>query len=816
MKGRWLCAVVMVVGPLLSSGWWWSGMISAAVGQKTILSTGEGKATSQPLPNLTERERPHLIQNYGQMPLYFIENHGQVNKQVKYYARGNGHAMFFTRDGMVLTLARQTKAEGYETPGPLGLDQGIERRQPMSGEAIFKAVSHKFQDLIAPSLALSPVGPLSKGLDKSGMRQPFSGRKGRLARHRNHEKPAPVTASVVRMAPVGMQKKVKIKALQPQECKVNYFIGNDPQKWRTNIPTYAGVLYQEAYKGIDLKFYGNGRELEYDIVIQPGADPNQVRFSYKGVDKLEVTTEGDLALVLPDGGKLLQKKPLIYQEIAGQRVAVEGKFRLCRRGAQVNCGFTVAAYDKNQPLIIDPVLVYSTYLGGSGNDIGNGIAVDAAGQAYITGQTESPDFPITSICFQANSPGAFVTKFSANGQALIYSTYLGGSSSNFGYGIAVDAAGQAYIVGVTNSTNFPTHNPFQANNAGGMFDAFVTKLSANGQALIYSTYLGGTKTDECYSIAVDAAGQAYIVGDTSSTNFPTHNPFQASNAGGHDAFVTKLSADGQALVYSTYLGGSKDDELAVIAIDAKGHAYIAGTTYSLDFPTYNPFHSSYAGSGDAFVTKLSADGQALVYSTYLGGIGYDAATGITVDAGGQAYIVGETTSSNFPTTPQSFQTNYAAYYDAFVTKFSADGQALIYSTYLGGNDVEFCSGIAVDAVGQAYVVGSTYSTNFPLQNPLQPNRAGGGLSNAFVTKLRASGHSLDFSTCLGGGTDIGLGVALDTMGQVYIVGYTRSSNFPILNPFQPIKAGEVDTFVTKIGDHKAVMSSVLYLLLNDY
>ena len=405
---------------------------------------------------------------------------------------------------------------------------------------------------------------------------------------------------------------------------VNYFIGNDPAKWHTTIPTYAKVQYQDAYPGIALAYYGNQGRLEYDFIVAPGADPNQIKLAFEGASDITVADSGDLVLTTALGDVRMQK-PIVYQlEPDGHKTLVAGQYIVAShsvslqasRTTRYSVGFQLASYDHAKPVVIDPVLLYSTYLGGSGDDRrGYAIAVDAAGSAYVTGQTQSTNFP-TANPVQATNGGAadaFVTKLSAAGSHLLYSTYLGGSNDDLGYGIAVDAAGSAYVTGNTQSTNFPTANPLQATHGGGNYDAFVTKLSAAGSSLLYSTYLGGSSVEEGYGIAVDAAGSAYVTGDTQSTNFPTVNPGQATFGGGGqlgDAFVTKLSAAGSNLLYSTYLGGSDDDKgPRALPWTRPGSAYVTGFTRIDELPDGQSAPGHERGrTYDAFVTKLSAAG----------------------------------------------------------------------------------------------------------------------------------------------------------------------------------------------------------------
>jgi hypothetical protein len=444
------------------------------------------------------------------------------------------------------------------------------------------------------------------------------------------------------------------------------------------------------------------------------------------------------------------------------------------------------------------MLSYSTYLGGDGGDGGQAIAVDGSGYAYLTGWTNSSNFPTLNPyqgTFQGGSNDAFVTKLSSSGNSLIYSTYFGGGDWDAGLGIAVDDSGYAYVTGRTSSSNFPTLNPYQTDQGGE--DVFVTKLSSTGNSLIYSTYLGGGDADCGRGIAVDGSGYAYVTGWTVSSNFPTLNPYQTYQ-GGYNVFVTKLSSSGNSLMYSTYLGGGKDDSGYGIAVDGGDNAYVTGFTLSSNFPTLNPYQGMYQGGGDdVFVTKLSSSGASLIYSTYLGGGNYDEGYGIAVDGSGYAYVTGRTYSSDFPTLNAYQATHQGGYVDVFVTKLSNSGNSLIYSTYLGGGGDDEGYGIAVDGSGYAYVTGYTMSSDFPTLNPYQTDQ--GGAWDVFVTKLSSSGNSLIYSTYLGGGSlDYGFGIAVDGSGNAYVTGYTWSSNFPTLNPYQTDQS-DWDAFVTKLS-----------------
>ncbi|UCH51825.1 MAG: SBBP repeat-containing protein [Chloroflexota bacterium] len=528
---------------------------------------------------------------------------------------------------------------------------------------------------------------------------------------------------------LGASSNPSIEGTDKDGAVVNYFIGNDPEKWHTDIPTYKEVVYHDIYPSVDLRLFGKGNVLEYDFVVRPGASPDDIALAYNGIDSLRIEN-GELVAATAFGD-IEQYMPYIYQQIGGEKVQVDGGFRL---GGSDTYGFYVADYDNCYPLVIDPTLAYSTFLGGSGFDHGQGIAVDSSGGAYVAGRTTSG--------------------------------------------------------------NFPTRNPYQVTK-GGDYDVFVAKLSAVGNSLIYSTYLGGSQNDYCRGIAVDSAGDAYVVGFTTSTDFPTRDPYQGTYAGRDDAFVARLSADGNALVYSTYLGGSEYDRVEGIAVDSTSSAYITGWTFSTNFPTQNPYQGIKGGDYDAFVTKLSAAGNSLIYSTYLGGSGFDQGNGIAVDASGGAYVTGLTSSLNFPTR-DPYQGKNDLSLDVFVARLSAAGNSLVYSTYLGGNDGDQGNGIAVDSTGSAYVIGETYSNNFPIENPYQGTRA--GLSDAFVTKLSPAGNSLIYSTYLGGsGFDDGCGIAIDASSCAYVTGLTSSLNFPTRNPYQETNAGSYDVFVSKIA-----------------
>ncbi len=724
-------------------------------------------------------------QAYGKLPLAFEVNRGQTDRRVKFLSRGNGYTLFLTGNEAVLALRSARQKSG-------------------SADLAFRSAAFHFDPRTAP---MKYIGALQ-------------------VRDRTPS-PESQTVAALRMRLVGANPAAKVTGLDELSGKSNYFIGNDPKKWRTNVPNYARVRYQNVYAGVDVVYYGNQRQLEHDFVVAPGADPRVIRFALVGEGSAlpraaggrpyQIDRNGDLVIGTA-GGEVRLQKPMIYQEAAGGRREIAGGYRLKDKN-QVS--FEVGAYDASKSLVIDPalVLVYSTYLGGNGDLFGgfgtaSFIAVDSSGNAYVTGSTTSTNFPTVNP-FQATLSGsgfnAYVTKFNAAGNALVYSTYLGGTGGTGASAIAVDSSGNAYVTGFTDSTNFPTANPFQAAQAPlncncARTDAFVTKLNAAGNALVYSTYLGGGGSEEGLGIAVDSSGSAYVTGVTGTLvvpgNFPTTaNAFQPASTpgtsafaglfGSNNAFVTKLNATGNALVYSTYLGGSQDrvnaggaGEVAwAIAVDSSGNAYVTGQTPSTNFPIANAFQPTFlAGSPqDGFVTKFNATGTALLYSTFLGGI---RGTGVAVDSSGTAYVAGELGG-------------------AHVIKLSPTG-SVVYSSLLALNGlIGLSKGIAVDSSGNAYVSatgdGSNTGSAFPF----------GGLIDAVVAKLNAAGTALDFFTYLGGSgfEDSGRqGIALDSCGSIYVTGVTTSTNFPTVNPFQATLTGgcsafgaQCDVFVSKIA-----------------
>ena len=715
----------------------------------SFMADSEAYASGKP-------DSENILAAYSKLPLNFIENQGQLDSKVRFYVKTSAQTLYFTDEGIVFDLLRSENAAGK---GVTGLEKSRLIPEAKTERLVFNL-----------------------GFENAGQR-------------------------------------VLIKGVERQAGEINSFTGNDRSLWKTGIPVYKGIVYKEIYKGIDLKIFGNGSDIEYEFIVNSGGNPDDILLTYNGIKGLDKNDEGEL-LIETAFGQLKETRPYIYQEITG-RTSVDGKFEIRSPADQsqtgkYSYGFEVAAYDPAYPLIIDPVLSYSTYLGGStGDDVGKAIAIDASGNAYVTGYTSSTNFP-TKSAYQSSNEGSydvFVTKLTSAGTALSYSTYLGGSGADYGTGIAVDTSGNAYAAGYTDSTNFPTSgSAYQKILAGtqGWPDVFITKLTSTGE-LSYSTYLGGSGSDFGYGIAVDTSGNAYVTGNTSSDDFPTTGALRAGYRGGidpffgtGDAFVTKLSQDGSALSYSSFLGGTGVDFGYGIVVDTADNAYVTGYTTSTDFPVslapLTPYQGALQGTADAFISKVNSAGDALSYSTYLGGTNIDSAYAIAIDTSGYAYVTGYTLSNDFPTSATAYQKTVGGVQDAFVTKLAPAGNALSYSTYLGGSSADYGTGIALDAGGRACVAGYTSSGNFPTKNnPYQAAFA--GWTDGFITKLTPAGNALSYSTYLGGsGSDYANGIAVDTtFGYAYVSGLTYSTDFPLKNPYQATNVDGTDAFVTKAG-----------------
>ncbi|MEW5978489.1 MAG: SBBP repeat-containing protein, partial [Acidobacteriota bacterium] len=524
----------------------------------------------------------------------------------------------------------------------------------------------------------------------------------------------------------------------------NYFIGNDPSKWRTNVPHYAKVRYRDVYPGIDLVYYAKDQNLEYDFVVKPAGDPQRIQLAFEGTASVRLSDGGDLIVAESPDLQVLHRRPQVLQIADGRIQHIDASWHLSSAGsAQFNLG----EYDRRLSLKIDPVVVYSIPFGGVGShDQPVGLAVAEPDCLVLVGTTSSVGFPTTSGSFAESAHGAqdvYVSELNADGSALLFSTFLGGSSSDFASAVAVDGIGNIFVSGSTDSLDFPIEKPLQQTKRG-LADAFLTKLNSQGNALVYSTYLGGSDFESVVGVQVDRNGNTYVAGRTSSSDFPLYNPWQPELRGGTSVFITKAAPDGGTLVYSTLFGSSQECPSG-LALDEAGSVYCSGWTIGPDLPTKNAVQAFLRGSSDAFLSKFSPAGDELVYSTYLGGSQGDVALGIAVDASGSAYLTGSTTSKDFPST-NTLQNELMGEQDVFVTKVSVTGNSLVYSTYLGGSGVDVGSGITVDAAGSASVVGNTFSPDFPTQNSLAIRPVGS--RSAFVARLNATGTALLFSTHL--------------------------------------------------------------------
>ncbi len=662
-------------------------------------------------------------------PLSFEANVGQVEAPVHYLARASGYGVFLTPTEAVLVMQRPT----------------------------IPALPDSLADPTA-----SPSAPFTEAT----LRLQFVGTEGGTA------------------APVGRK---------PLPGQSHYFLGNDPTKWYAHVPQYAQVVYEDLYPGIDLVYYGRAGQLEYDLVVAPGADPAAIELQVTGAETITMMPDGALRLETAVGD-VLQHPPVIYQEYDGVMHRIAGGFHL-REANRVS--FTIAAYDATRPLYIDPILSYASYVASDGL---YSLARDSGGNLYLTGAA-LPSFP-TVNAVQSQHQGyrdAFVSKLDPTGTTLLYATYLGGSRDDLGRDLAVDAAGHAYVVGISSSTDFPTASAIQEKNAGS-YDVFVAMLSPSGASLEYATYLGGSGEDGLLrglALALDAQGNAYLTGTTNSSDFPTRTPLQATYGGAVDAFVAKIGSAGSALMYATYLGGTSSEYGGDLAVDDVGQAYVVGTSFSQDFPTVNPLQPTLGGERDLFITKLTSDGGAMVYSTYLGGTAQDEGRGLTINADGQVYVTGHTHSTDYPVV-HPVQATVAGGADVIMSHLDAAGTSLVSSTYVGGKGQDKGIGIAVDASSQVYVTGSTGSADFPITaNAAQPTPGMAGV-DAFVLKLPSTGETLLYATYLGGdGADAGQAIAVEGTHTAYVVGTTASSDFPRTAPFQAAPSGG---FVAKLSE----------------
>ena len=728
-----------------------TGLVLIAIAALVLLSRGspEPRLLRAETPAIDKSGSPDTSEKYGQLPLYFFENPGWLDPSVKYYLPGRNKNVYFAPRGVV-----------YELFAP-------------------------------PSRPLAPaVQPAFYAADRADRR---------ASRER----------WAVKLGFVGANPDPLVLGGEPAAARLNYFRGARAS-WRTSVASYQSIRYQQLWLGIDLVLTGEGPHLKYEFRVGAGHNPGDVRFFYEGADT-SVNEAGQIEVTTPVGG-FVDERPYAYQVVDGERLEVPASYReTALSGGLPVYGFQLGDYDPRHAITIDPaVLVYAGYIGGSSRDEAYGIDVDSQGNAYIVGTTESSEmtFPVTAgpqLTFDNRTSDVFVAKVDPTGTRLIYAGYVGGNFFDHGEDIAVDSAGNAYITGWTRSTDFPTIGSLDSSH-NGRKDSFVAKISADGTQLIYSGYIGGKQEDEGQGIDIDADGNAYLVGRTQSshTTFPVlGGPDLTFNGGNSDAFVAKVDAGG-ALAYAGYIGGAAFDFGLGIVVDQQRHAFVTGYTMSTadTFPVVGGPMPEYNGSEDAFVSKVSADGRSLIYSGYLGGPLADRGHGIGIDAAGNAYIAGLTSSppdTNFPAAVGP-SLNFGGIVDGFVAKISTDGSTILYAGYIGGLLDDRANAIAVDALGNVFVCGSTLSDQQSFPVSVGPDLTYNGGTEAFVAKVNASGRGLDFATYIGDvGDERARGIAVDPRGTAYVVGGTSSpvAAFPTVGP-DLVFNGLSDAFVAKI------------------
>ncbi len=673
---------------------------------------------------------------FSSLPLAFWPNRGQVDAQALFYARRSGMTLWLTKEGLVFDFWR-SRAGSAPPPMPSG-----ERRASA---------------------------------------------------------PADIERDVSRLVFLGANPEPGVVPFGADNPRVHFFIGGGEGGVPTSVPAAESVLYEDLYKSIDLKVYGTDNELEYDWIVAPGGNPEDIRFEYRDAGKVLADSQGDLA-VRTRFANPIHRKPEGYQIVDGRRRAVETEFR---RIAGNSYGFRVGPYDRSHPLFIDPiVLVSSTYLGGKGDEYGVDIKLDADGSICVCGDTASPDFPVKggADLTLGGANDIFIVKFKPDGKSLVFATFLGGTKDEDAAGLALDTGGAIIVAGSSNSPDYPVKDGYDA-ALNGETDAVVTKLSAQGDAIVFSTYLGGSRNEFASDMAVDGKGDIYLAGCTKSPDFPVKAAYDPSFNGIWDAYVAKLAASGKSLVWSTFLGGTaSESSTACIAVDGAGSAYVAGPTLSSNFPVKDAFDSTYNGHIDAFVTKFSPSGRTLVYSTFLGGSAYDWPWDIQVDRSGAAYVVGITESFNFPV-KNAYDSKRNGNLDAFVTKLRPNGKSLAFSTYLGGRKADSLAHIVLDKTGAFLVTGSTGSTDIPLVDPYDKTLE--GETDGYIAKFAPAGDTLLWSTLLGGNRGDSCGqLAVDDTGTIYLLGGTTSPDFPIKKAYDSSPNGGIDVFLArlKVGD----------------
>ncbi len=762
MPTGWIVAIVVVAAVAVVA----SGAGSPTHGKSTRSAVSSSQSLSAPT-TVTPATRARVQARYAALPLAFEANQGQTDPQVKYMARGNGYKLFLTSSKAIMSMP------GRNRYSPVRDAMMNKRRGAASVKAMMKKQSAK-------SRQVSPVASLQMNF-------------------------------------LGADPQSQLAADDLQSGTVNYFLGNDPSKWQSNVPLYGRVSYRKIYPGIDLAFHGASQQLEFDYVVSPGADAAAIALDFQGAESLQTDAAGNLVLATSSGSVQLNK-PVAYQSKNGAPEFVDASFVL---NAKNQVSFALGSYDHNRELVIDPTVTYSTYFGGSGADYGISVAVNASGDAFVAGATDSASILGTNT--GATGSDAFVTEIGPTG-TLIFATYFGGSQDEFPGGIAIDSQG-IYVSGITGSSDFPVtggaaQTVFQGGITGGANDAFALKMALNGSSITWGTYIGGNGSDSGLGVAVDSSHNVYVVGETFSTNLGggVINPLPGGNllnlglnTTGDDGYIVKVNASGASFGLVSYLGGSDGDLATGVAVNSTGTIFVTGETISSDLPTTagvvqptcgtdgNCNANSTTAFDDGFVASIKSTLSGYNYLTYYGGSDVDDAFAIAADSSGNAYITGTTASTDFPTTSGAFQSTQFGTQNAFLAQLNSAGTAASYSSYFGGNGSDFGLGIALDSSSppNAYITGQTTSSDssFPLVNATQA--AGSGNSDAFVGVFGLSQGLVLFSTFLGGGGDedqLEGSIALDSSQNIYVTGDTDSGNgttaaFPTVSPLDGTYGG---------------------------
>ena len=660
--------------------------------------------------------------------LYFIPNQGQFHEDVAYCAKATGYTLWITDRGITFDASIRKKSSGAakDTPG---------------------------------------FGPIEYKREIS--RTSFS----------------------------GANESVRVLPLNMTNHRVNFFMGNERSAWKTGIHTSQSVLYKDLYPSIDLKICGTENTNEYEFIIHPGGETRDIMFAYEGCKTARFNGTGEL-VIESEHYKFHHKNPRCYSVSEDRKDPITVEFR---QNGDESFGYTVADHDEGKTLVIrQEISVSESGMGLGSCDMGNKIAVDSSGSVYVTGRTRSNDFPLRNSYSQnlAGEEDVFVAKINTDGTELVYSTYFGGTSCDYGKGIHIDSKGNVYVTGITNSDDFPTKNALFPKAVGG-FDAFIIKLDASGREVVYSTFFGGSSDESGQGLISDPLGAVFVTGWTQSYDFPVKEALFDRLSGKRDAFVAKLDSSGSTLLFSTYLGGDSLDFAKGIAAGLSGTVWVTGYTGSSDFPVQKALYPTFSGKIDAFVTQLSSKGSDLIFSTYLGGGSCDIGNAISTDPAGSVYITGYTDSEDFPL-KKGLDDTLSGKTDAFVAKINATDKSLVYSTFLGGASDDAGCDVAVDSRGAAYITGYTYSKDFPNQNSW--DKSFSGERDTFVTKINPEGSSLSYSVFFGGTScDCGNGIAVDRSGSAYVTGYTRSDDFPTRNAFRQVLSGRDDAFVAKFN-----------------